>query len=173
MSACGCTPPACSWPCLPSTACLAFCGASWARGRLFRLPRDLPLHGEWRLAMLEAAAQYRASGWWRDQTFLDDLRRHARDMPGRTAVIAYRVQEGSSSEIDYAELARLTGGFAAGLLSLGVKRGDTVAVQLPSRLETLPIGLACAQVGARFCPLLTIYRRYEMAHMRRLTGARV
>jgi cyclohexanecarboxylate-CoA ligase len=124
-------------------------------------------------AMLEAAAQYRASGWWRDQTLLDDLRRNARDMPGRTAVIAYRVQEGTSSEIDYAELARLTGRFAAALLRLGVKRGDTVAVQLPSRLETLPIGLACAQVGARFCPLMTIYRRYEMSHMLRLTAARV
>ena len=123
--------------------------------------------------MLEAAARYRANGWWRDETFLDDLRRNARDLPGRTAVIAYRVQEGTSSQIDYAELARLTGRFASTLLTLGVKRGDTVAAQLPSRLESLLIALACAQVGARFCPLMTIYRRYEMSHMLRLTGARV
>ena len=67
-------------------------------------------------------------------------------------MIAYRVQEGTSSEIDYAELARLTGRFAAALLRLGVKRGDTVAVQLPSRLETLPIGLACAQVRCAVLP---------------------
>jgi len=123
--------------------------------------------------MLEAAARYRANGWWRDETFLDDLRRNARDLPGRTAVIAYRMQEGTSSQIDYAELARLTGRFASTLLTLGVKRGDTVAAQLPSRLESLLIALACAQVGARFCPLMTIYRRYEMSHMLRLTGARV
>lgn len=125
------------------------------------------------LAMLETAAQYRANGWWRDQTFLDDLWRNARETPGKTAVIAYRVQEGTSRAIDYAELARLTDRFAATLVGLGVKRGDTVAVQLPSLLELLPIGLACAQVGARFCPLMTIYRRYELSHMLRLTGARV
>lgn len=123
--------------------------------------------------MLDAAAHYRANGWWREQTFLDDLRRTARDLPDRTAVIAYRVQEKTSSQIDYAGLARLTGRFATALLSLGVKRGDTVAVQLPSRLESLPIALACAQVGARFCPLMTIYRRYEMSHILRLTEASV
>lgn len=123
--------------------------------------------------MLEVAAAYRANGWWRDQTFLDDLRRNARDLPSKTAVIAYRVQERTFSQIDYAELARITRRFASALLSLGVKRGDTVAAQLPSRLESLPIALACAQVGARFCPLMTIYRRYEMSHMLRLTGARV
>lgn len=123
--------------------------------------------------MLEGAAQYRATGWWRDQTFLDDLRRHARERPDRTAVIAYQRHEGTSSRISYAELARLTSRFASSLLDLGVKRGDTVAVQLPSRLESLPIALACAQVGARFCPLMTIYRRYEMSHMLALTGATV
>lgn len=123
--------------------------------------------------MLEAAAEYRANGWWRDQTFLDDLRRNARDLPSKTAVIAYRMQDRTFSQIDYAELARITRRFASALLSLGVKRGDTVAAQLPSRLESLPIALACAQVGARFCPLMTIYRRYEMSHMLRLTGARV
>ena len=123
--------------------------------------------------MSEAAAEYRANGWWRDQTFLDDLRRNARDRPDKTAVIAYRVHEGTSSQVDYAGLARLTSRFASALLSLGVKRDDTVAVQLPSRLESLPIVLACAQVGARCCPLMTIYRRYEMSHMLRLTGAKV
>src|ERR1022692_5058712 len=134
-------------------------GAAEARGKLFRLPRDVLLHGDGGLTMLEAAAQYRASGWWRDQTFLDDLRRHARDMPGRTAVIAYRVQEGTSSEIDYAELARLTSRFAAALLSLGVRRGDTGAAPLPSRLETLPIGLAWRQGGGAFWPLMAVIAR--------------
>jgi cyclohexanecarboxylate-CoA ligase len=122
--------------------------------------------------MLDAASEYRANGWWRDQTFLDDLRRDARECPEKTAVIAHRVHS-PTRVIDYAELAALTDGFAAALAGLGVTRGDTVAVQLPSWWELLPLGLACAKLGARFCPLMTIYRRYELEHMLRLTGARV
>ena len=124
------------------------------------------------LDMLDNASEYRANGWWRDQTFLDDLRRDARECPDKTAVIAHRVQ-GQIRVIDYAELASLTDRFAAALTGLGVSRGDTVAVQLPSWWELLPLGLACAKLGARFCPLMTIYRRYELEHMLRLTGARV
>jgi len=125
------------------------------------------------LAVLDAATQYRENGWWRDQTFLDDLRRDARGVPAKTAVIAHRHGHGETTVINYGELASLTDRFASALLGLGVVRGDTVAVQLPSWWELLPLGLACARVGARFCPLMTIYRRYELEHMLRLTGARV
>jgi len=123
--------------------------------------------------VLDAAAQYRANGWWRDRTFLDDLRRDARDVPEKTAVFGYRMREATSTTITFAELADLTDRFAASLASLGVGRGDTVAVQLPSWWELLPIGLACARLGARFCPVMTIYRRHELEHMLRLTGARI
>jgi len=125
------------------------------------------------LAVLDTASEYRKNRWWRDQTFLDDLRRDARVSPGKTAMIAYRSGDATTRVIDYAELAALTDRFASALVGLGVERGDTVAVQLPSWWELLPLGLACARVGARFCPLMTIYRRYELEHILRLTGARL
>jgi cyclohexanecarboxylate-CoA ligase len=124
------------------------------------------------ISMTDAPGDYRKHGWWRDGTFLDDLRRNARDNPGKPALVAYRAT-GGTRVLDYAELARLTESFSCGLDGLGVKRGDVVAVQLPNWWELLPLGLACMRVGAQFCPLMTIYRRYELAHILRLTGARV
>ncbi|NEE61797.1 (2,3-dihydroxybenzoyl)adenylate synthase, partial [Streptomyces sp. SID8455] len=34
----------------------------------------------------EHAAEYRRRGWWRDETFLDDLHRRAREHPRRLAI---------------------------------------------------------------------------------------
>ena len=75
--------------------------------------------------------------------------------------------------VGYAELAAATERFAARLAGLGVRRGDVVAVQLPNWWELLPLSLACARIGAVFCPLMVIYRRRELDYILRLTGARV
>src|SRR5258708_5450824 len=119
----------------------------------------------------EVSSQYRQRGWWREETFLDDLRSNVRGTPDKPALIAHR--NGATKIIDYAELARATETFAARLVSLGVKRGEVVAVQLPNWWELLPLGFACARVGAIFCPLMSIYRRREIEFILRLTGARV
>lgn len=119
------------------------------------------------------ASGYRRNGWWRDQTFLDDLRRNARERPDKPALIAYRPQDSQPRIVDYAELARVTESFAAALVGLGIKNGDVVAVQFPNWWEVAPLGLACAQVGARICLLMPIYGRNEIEHMLRRTGARL
>ncbi|MGW4025133.1 AMP-binding protein, partial [Streptomyces sp. NPDC005009] len=41
----------------------------------------------------ERAAEYRRRGWWRDETFLDDLHRQARERPRRLAIAGRRVAE--------------------------------------------------------------------------------
>lgn len=124
--------------------------------------------------MTRDASEYRRDGWWRDQDFFDDLRRNARERPGKPALITYRSQDDTRPRIvDYAELARVTDSFAAALVDLGVKNGDVVAVQLPNWWEVAPLGLACARVGARICLLMPIYRRFEMEHILRRTGARI
>ena len=73
------------------------------------------------------AERYRAAGWWRDRTLLDDLASHARERPAHPAVIAY---EGGqlAHEVSYAELAVLVERFAGALAGLGVGRGDTVVI---------------------------------------------
>jgi cyclohexanecarboxylate-CoA ligase len=123
--------------------------------------------------MTDASGEYMKHGWWRDDTFLDDLRRHSRENPAKPALIAHRADRGSARVLDYAELARSTESFAAGLRAFGVKRGDVVAVQIPNWWEVLALGLACMRVGAVYCPLLPIYREYELRHILRLTGARL
>ncbi|MEU3558347.1 acyl--CoA ligase, partial [Streptomyces fragilis] len=69
-------------------------------------------------------AEYRRRGWWRDETFLDDLRRQARERPRKLAVAGRRLEEARTDTLDYAELSRLTDRFAGALLELGVQRGD-------------------------------------------------
>src|ERR1700683_299123 len=115
--------------------------------------------------------RYRKHGWWRDETFLDDLRRFAGETPDRPALISHR--DGEDRIVSYAELARLTESCAVRLAELGVGPGDVVTVQLPNWWELLPLGLACARIGAIFCPLMIIYRRRELDFALRLTEAKV
>lgn len=117
--------------------------------------------------------EYRRSGWWRDETFLDDLRRHARDHPGKAAVVARRVGAGETRTLDYAELALLTDRCAGALIELGVRPGDTVAVHLTNGWELTVLALGCLRAGARICPLLPVYRERELAAYLGLTGSRV
>ncbi|MFJ4695846.1 AMP-binding protein [Streptomyces sp. NPDC088766] len=121
----------------------------------------------------DRAAEYRRRGWWRDETFLDDLRRQARERPHRLAVAGRRITESRTDTLDYAELARLTDRFAHALLDLGVRRGDFVAVQLPNRWEMVPLMFACMRVGAVVCPISPVCPEDELRHRLALTGARV
>ncbi|MGK5732008.1 AMP-binding protein, partial [Streptomyces sp. URMC 124] len=119
------------------------------------------------------AAEYRRRGWWRDETFLDDLWRQARTRPHKLAVAGRRVAEARTDTLDYAELAQLTDRFAGALLELGVRRGDFVAVQLPNRWEMAPLMFACMRIGAAICPISPLCTQDELRHRLALTEARV
>ena len=121
----------------------------------------------------ELAAEYRRLGWWRDRTFLDDLRRQALQRPHKLAIAGRRVAESRTDTLDYAELAELTDRFAGGLLDLGVRRGDAVAVQLSNRWEMAPLIFACMAVGAVICPISPICPEGELRHRLELTEAPV
>lgn len=121
----------------------------------------------------ERAAEYRRRGWWRDETFLDDLHRQAREHPRRPAIAGRRVAESRTDTLDYAELDRLTDRFALALLELGVQRGDFVAVQLPNRWEMVPLIFASIRVGAVIIPISPICTEVELRHRLGLTAARV
>ncbi|MEW2075244.1 AMP-binding protein [Streptomyces sp. NPDC013433] len=121
----------------------------------------------------ERAAEYRRRGWWRDETFLDDLHRQARERPRRLAVAGRRVAESRTDTLDYAELNRLTDRFALALLELGVRRGDFVAVQLPNRWEMVPLIFASIRVGAVIIPISPLCTEEELRHRLGLTEARV
>ncbi|MFP8959517.1 AMP-binding protein [Streptomyces nanhaiensis] len=124
-------------------------------------------------SVADRMAEYRRRGWWRDSTFLDDLRRQALERPRKLAIAGRRLGEARTDTLDYAELSRLTDRFAGALLELGVRRGDIVAVQLPNRWEMVPLMFACMAVGAVICPIAPVCQEEELRHRLALTEARV
>lgn len=71
------------------------------------------------------------------------LRRHDEHL-----ALIFRGEDGERSTLTYAELAELVGRIRAGLVELGVRRGDRVAAMLPNRHETVAAFLAVASLGA-------------------------
>ncbi|WP_435285488.1 AMP-binding protein [Streptomyces bacillaris] len=126
-----------------------------------------------RAAADDRAAGYRRRGWWRSETFLDDLHRQARERPHHLAIAGRRIAESRTDTLTYAELNRLTDRFALALLELGVQRGDFVAVQLPNRWEMVPLIFASIRVGAVIIPISPICTEVELRHRLSLTEARV
>lgn len=120
----------------------------------------------------EQAAGYYSAGWWRRTTFLDDLAGAARDRPAHPAVVAYEGRTLARS-LDYAELARLVGRFAAALTELGVGRGDVVAAYLPNRWQLVPLFLACHRVGAVVTPVIPVLDVRELGYVLSAGGAKV
>jgi cyclohexanecarboxylate-CoA ligase len=117
--------------------------------------------------------QYRRDGWWRDETFLDDLRRHTAADPGKPALIARRSAGAATETFSYADLSAATDQYARALLGLGVAPGEYVGLHLPDYPETLPLALACIRIGARFAPLMPAFRRRELELAARTTQLRV
>jgi cyclohexanecarboxylate-CoA ligase len=120
-----------------------------------------------------AREQYRRDGWWRDATFLDDLRRHAAAQPDKAAVIACRTPSTPAETVTYAQIAAATDRFSHALLALDVKPGEFVGVHIPDYWEMLPLALAAIQIGARIAPLMPNFRRRELELAARITGMRV
>jgi cyclohexanecarboxylate-CoA ligase len=116
---------------------------------------------------------FRERGWWRDQTFLDDLRSATRQNPDKTAVVTHRGESGDCTSLSYAELSRLTDRCAIALSELGLKPGDVLAVQLSNRWELAPLALGCVRAGVRICILDPAYRRRELEVMLAVSQARV
>lgn len=101
----------------------------------------------------ERAESYRASGRWRSETVLDDLRRSVTAHPDKPAIISYAA--GSLARVlSYRELSELVDRFAAALLELGVRPRDVVALHLPNWWMLNPLYLACARIGAVPAPVM-------------------
>ncbi|CAM5507465.1 cyclohexanecarboxylate-CoA ligase [Streptomyces spiroverticillatus] len=114
---------------------------------------------------------WKAAGYWREETVLHDLRRWAARTPDRPALVCYAGDEAET--VTYTDLARRVDRFAAGLLRLGVRRGDVVTLQLPNSWQLVALCLAAARVGAVPGPVVGTMRRREVEFMCRLTGSPV
>ncbi|MES2917290.1 MAG: acetate--CoA ligase [Pseudomonadota bacterium] len=73
--------------------------------------------------------------------------RHLPLLANKLALI-FESDNGTARRVTYAELGRLVGQFANGLLSLGVTKGDRVVIYMPMSIEAVVAMQACARIGA-------------------------
>ncbi|GAA0348648.1 AMP-binding protein [Actinoallomurus spadix] len=97
---------------------------------------------------------YYARGWWRRETFADDLRAAATATPDRTIFVNWRRDLGREVVVTCGGLAAAVDGLSAGLRGLGLRPGDAVAYQLPNWWEAAALALACLDAGLIAVPVM-------------------
>ncbi|HVF38454.1 MAG TPA: long-chain fatty acid--CoA ligase [Gemmatimonadaceae bacterium] len=102
-----------------------------------------------------------------DRTLLDYLAESARDYPSRPALLFKK------RSVSYRELERLSDAFAAALESLGINRGDRLALCLPNCPQFMIAQLGAWKIGAIVCPINPTYSPREMEEALSATGARL
>ncbi len=81
----------------------------------------------------------------------------------RTAIIEHRAA-GPAQRYTYAQLQQAADALSHALLSLGVQRGDRVAIVLPQRFETAVCYMAVLQIGAVAMPLSQLFGPDALAY---------
>jgi acyl-CoA ligase (AMP-forming) (exosortase A-associated) len=80
---------------------------------------------------------------------------------------------GGSSHLSYAELSASVSQFAAGLLGLGLDRGERVAIYLEKRFETVIASFGAPAAGAVFVPVNPLLKPEQVAFILRDCNVRV
>jgi cyclohexanecarboxylate-CoA ligase len=101
--------------------------------------------------------RYRLSERWTDETIVDALQKQCSLRGDKVAVI-----EGGET-LTFVELKDRALRMAAAMISLGIKPGDVVSLQLPNWHEAMALIVAAAMVGAVVNPIVPIYREVEVA----------
>jgi cyclohexanecarboxylate-CoA ligase/acyl-CoA synthetase len=100
--------------------------------------------------------EYRAAGYWGDDTFVTLIDKWADADPNHPYV------SDGSRELSYGEFRDQANRLATAFAALGVRPGDRVAVQLPNWSEYFLIYAACARLGAVVIPIVVVYRAGEV-----------
>jgi cyclohexanecarboxylate-CoA ligase len=114
-----------------------------------------------------------AKGLWLDRLLVDDLDDAVASHPGKLAFAGTNSMRHTEVRLTYAQLAERVERIAAGLMRLGVERGDAVAFQLPNWWEFTALVLACNRIGAVANPLMPIFRERELKYMLGFSEAKV
>jgi cyclohexanecarboxylate-CoA ligase len=112
------------------------------------------------------AARFREQGYWTDDTLETVLAKWSMSEPDRVAVIH------GSERISFGELHLSSRRMANGLIDLGLRKGDVVAIQMPNIPEFLIAYLGVALMGGVLSPLHMPYRGAEIAPLVAHVGAR-
>lgn len=121
------------------------------------------------LSAEERAADYRAKGWWTDQTIDHLVQKNRQELATEVALVdpANReVLDGKSPRrLTWQDLGTEIDKTASALLSLGLQKGDVVTYQTPNFVETVILALACARIGLVISPVVTAYRHHELSYV--------
>ena len=112
-------------------------------------------------------------GLWADRLPIDDLDEARRKSPGRTAFVGWNSVLRREIRLTYAELGERVDSIAAGLLEVGLGKGDVVAFQLPNWWEFTALFYACNRIGAVANPLMPIFRQRELRFMLGFSEAKI
>ncbi|MDP9275451.1 MAG: AMP-binding protein, partial [Chloroflexota bacterium] len=132
------------------------------------------LHISWRTPYTHVVDTSRGlpwTTWWTGgrMNYVATALRHDGD---RVAIVA-ESEEGAVRTVTYRELSEQVASVASGLRSLGVKRGDRVAVYLPLTVECAVAVLAIGAIGAVFIPIFSGYGAEAIAGRLRDAEAKV
>ena len=101
------------------------------------------------------------------RTLLDYLADAVRERPDHPAVMF------KGRALTCAELDRLSDAFGAALVSLGVRKGDRVALVLPNSPQFMIAELGAWKIGATVVPLNPMYTEHELQDALSQTGAEI
>ncbi len=100
------------------------------------------------------------------------LDEHAKNHPERPALISI-VEDGTTRSFTYAQLFALVRKLAAAYRALGVRRGDRVAIYMPTGPEAIASMLALRRIGAIHLVVFAGFGSAALAQRIRLAGARL
>src|SRR5579872_6179198 len=101
------------------------------------------------------------------------LDKHAEGEDAARIAVIWEGEDGEVRRYTYAELQTLTNRAANALKSLGVGRGDRVAIYMPMIPETVAATLACGKIGAIYMPCFSGYGAEAVATRLQDSGAKV
>lgn len=125
----------------------------------------------------ERIRDFKARGWWGEDTLDDLFRRHVVAMPDAESVVdpinREAIMGGAPARLTWAEAEDRVARYVAFLHAHGVGRDDVIAVQLPNVIELGLIYLACIRLGAIVTPAPVQYREHELTYIVAKTDAKV
>ncbi len=102
-----------------------------------------------------------------EKTLVDLVRETARERPNHPALLF------KGTRLSYRELDRLSDEFADALATLGVRKGDRVALLLPNSPQVVIAQLGAWKAGAIVSPINLLYTEHELEHALRESGAEI
>lgn len=102
---------------------------------------------------------YYERGDWTDLTVFDYFLASAKRYPEQIAVVD------SVKRLSYQQLLEAVHQVANGLQCLNIQKGDFVSSQLPNRVESIIVYLACTKIGAIYNPIPSTSRHQELKYI--------